>query len=169
MVGRYTPLSQCRFNSLLAKEDHLLMHPTIFALKRAHQATRQYLEDGLAPYGLTAAQLDVLMALDEPHHLEQRELQKALGISSATLARILTTMEQQELIVRDTSSEDARVKVVSMSNSGIQLLRSIEENKEEAFTEQFFDGFTHTEVAQLTRLLNRIAENMGDTSQNIYR
>lgn len=144
------------------------MHPTIFALKRAHQATRKSLDEALAPYDLTAAQLDVLMALHEPQYLEQRELQKALGISSATLARLLDSMEQQGFVARDTSPDDGRVKVVSISENGSELLQTLE-NKEEAFNEQFFHGFSHTEVARLTRLLHRVAENMGDTSHDIYQ
>lgn len=144
------------------------MHPTIFALKRAYQATRKSLDEALAPYDITAAQFDVLMALYEPQYLEQRELQKALGISSATLARLLETMEDQGFVARETSPDDARVKVVSISENGSELLRTLED-KEEAFNEQFFRGFSHTEVARLTRLLHRIAENMDDTSDDIYR
>ena len=39
------------------------MPATVFALKRADQATRNAMDEGLAPYGLTSAQLDILLYL----------------------------------------------------------------------------------------------------------
>lgn len=145
------------------------MHPTIFALKRAYQATRASLDEQLHPYDLTAAQLDVLIALKGSGPLEQRDLQGALGVSSATLARMLSTMEQRSLISREESPDDGRRNIVSILEEGLDLLETLEQQEEEAFTEQFLDGLSHTDAARLNRLLNRIADNMGDTSRDIYR
>jgi DNA-binding MarR family transcriptional regulator len=145
------------------------VHPTIFALKRAYQATRTSLDEELEPYGLTAAQLDVLIALKGSDSIEQRDLQEALGVSSATLARMLSNMEQRSLISRKESPDDSRRNIVSIQEDGLDLLVTLEEQEEEAFTEQFLDGLSHTDAARLNRLLNRIADTMGDTSRDIYR
>ncbi|RJS99478.1 MarR family winged helix-turn-helix transcriptional regulator [Halococcus sp. IIIV-5B] len=145
------------------------MHPTVFALKRAHQATRKHLDEGLARYDLTAAQNDVLIALYYHPEAEQHVLAEMLGVSGPTLARILDTIEERGLVTRTESPEDARVNLVSLSDSGEQLLQTLTEEENEAFTEEFLEGFSHADVAELTRMLNRIAKNMGDESQNIYQ
>ncbi|EMA39020.1 MarR family winged helix-turn-helix transcriptional regulator [Halococcus hamelinensis] len=145
------------------------MHPAVFALKRAHQATRNRLDERLARYDLTAAQTDVLVALYYRSEVEQHALAETLGVSGPTLARILDAVEERGLVTRTESPTDARINLVSLSERGTTVVRDLTEAEGEAFTEAFLDGFSHTDVADLVRMLDRIAENMGDTSQNIYR
>jgi len=127
------------------------------------------MNEELEQYGITAAQLDVLIALNGSGPLEQQDLQEALGVSSPTIARMLTTMEDELLVHREQSSDDARRKVVSITDEGSELLRTLEKQKEQEFTEQFLDGFNHTDAARLNWMLNTIADNMGDTSGDIFR
>ena len=65
------------------------MQQTIFALKPAYQATRNAIDEGLVKYDLNWAQLDILLMLQEDDVWAQRELQIALGVTSATLTRMI--------------------------------------------------------------------------------
>ena len=78
------------------------MHPTLFAPKRAYQAARHVLEVELQGAGMTIAQMDALkLVLAAPSTgLDQRALQASLGVTSATLTRLLAGMERKSLIVR---------------------------------------------------------------------
>src|SRR6478735_571086 len=96
----------------------------IFALKRASQATRNVMDERLAAYRLTSAQLDILLYLEKRGDSAQRDLQTALGITSATLTRILDGMVAR--------------------------------------------GFVEQELQTLTIWLQRLAANMGDTSEAIF-
>jgi DNA-binding MarR family transcriptional regulator len=141
---------------------------TIFALKRADQATRNSMDEGLAPYGLTSAQLDILLYLDERGEAAQRDLQAALGITSATLTRILDGMVARGFVGRRPDEADGRVKCVALTRKGCDVLEELGEKEEEAFLRRFAAGFSADELRTLTGWLNRIASNMGDTSRGIF-
>jgi DNA-binding MarR family transcriptional regulator len=144
------------------------MRATIFALKRADQATRNAMDERLAPHGLTSAQLDILLYLDLQGEVAQRDLKAALGITSATLTRIIDGMEARGFVARRPSEADARVKYVSATPRGCAVLNELHEKEEQPFLARFAAGFSPDELLLLTAWLNRIAANMGDTSQGIF-
>ncbi len=144
------------------------MHPTIFALKRAYQSARYALEIELQREGLTVAQLDVLKLLlgdggsfaPPGGGLDQRALQSALGITSATLTRLLAGMERRGLVARRPHPTDARSKAVSITPKARRHFRSLMAKGEAQFNARFLRGFTKAETIALTGALERIAVNM---------
>lgn len=143
------------------------MHPAVFALKRAHHATQQVIDNGLAGYGLTAAQLDVLILVSR-QEVEQRELQRALGVASATVANLCAAMEHRRLIERRVSPTDSRVRQVAATPAGRHLLATLQHRENERLTARFLTGLSAQEVTVLTRLLHRVAVNMGDSSHATF-
>jgi DNA-binding MarR family transcriptional regulator len=139
------------------------MHPTLFALKRAYQAARHVLEVELQGTGMTVAQMDALkLVLAAPStELDQRALQASLGVTSATLTRLLAGMERQGLIVRAPHPTDARGKTVRLTPKARRLFEKLMESREAEYTARLLRGFTKTETNALTTLLGRIADNMG--------
>lgn len=148
---------------------------TLFALKRAYQATRHALEAQLHGEGLTAAQLDVLKLLLRPDPnppvplpdggLDQRALQLALGITSATLTRLLAGMERRGLVTRAPHPVDSRVKRVSATARANKLFARLMAEGEAAFLARLLHGFSEEETLTLTNLLERVAENMRDSHE----
>lgn len=141
---------------------------TLFALKRAYQATRHALEAQLHSKGVTAAQFDVLKLLllpdpeapVPPAGLDQRAIQSDLGITSATLTRLLAGMERRGLVSRSPNPEDSRGKRVSATAKARKLFARLMEEGEAAFHARVFHGFSDKETLTLTRLLERVAENL---------
>lgn len=144
------------------------MHPTIFALKRAYQATRKAMDEGLGAYGLTASQLDILIYLKRVGVAQQRDLQSALGVTSATLTRILDGMTQRGLVMRVPSQDDARVNLVRPSDKAVLLVEELHQKEEAGFVNRFLLGLSSDDVERLNRYLNQVAANMGDHSQSIF-
>jgi DNA-binding MarR family transcriptional regulator len=140
------------------------MHPTLFALKRAYQAARHVLEVELQGTGMTVAQMDVLkLVLAAPSTgLDQRALQASLGVTSATLTRLLAGMERKSLIVRAAHPTDARGKTVRLTPKAGRLFEKLMESREAEYTARLLHGFTTAETNALTTLLGRIADNMGE-------
>jgi DNA-binding MarR family transcriptional regulator len=143
------------------------MHSTIFALKHAYHAARYALEIELQCKGLTVARLDVLKLLGAGassttpvRGVDQRALRAALGVTSATLTRLLAGMEQGGLVVRSPHATDARGKTVKITPKARRLYRSLMVEGEAQFRTRFLRGFTKAETIALTRALKRIAENM---------
>ncbi len=143
------------------------MDASIFALKRAYQATRKVMDEQLAQFGTTSSQLDVLIYLLKNGRTEQRKLQSALGVTSATLTRMVDIMVKHNLIERQASAEDARVNWISLLKNGLTLCHTLKQ-REAGYLEQIFKGFSKSEVALLTDWLERVANNMGDSSESFY-
>lgn len=141
------------------------MQTPIFWLKRAYLATRKALDEELAPYGLTAAQYDVLMMLWKNDGQEQRAIQECLGISAATLTGLVDALVNSGFIERRIHLDDARVKRLYLSQTG----RDLEHESTtvgQPFKQRFLDGFSPTEAALLGDWLQRLAQNMGDVSKD---
>ncbi len=82
------------------------MDQIFFGLKRAFHRTLRVGEELTAEYGLTPARFDLLMAMKNWHHtsmgmpLSQRILRDTLGVSAATLSRMLRSLEKLWLVWR---------------------------------------------------------------------
>ena len=141
---------------------------TLFALKRAYQATRQALEAHLQTRGVTAAQFDVLklLLLAAPPRpvptggLDQRTIQSDLGVTSATLTRLLAGMERRGLVSRAPHPHDSRGKRVQASAKARKLFARLMEEGEAAFLARVFRGFSAQDTRRFTGLLERVAENL---------
>lgn len=143
------------------------MHPTLFALKRAYLAARHVLEGELHGSVLTVAHLDVIKhLLPAASGVDQRALQEALGVTSATLTRLLAGMEKHELVVRRPHRTDARGKTVAVTPKARAMFETLIAEVEGPYNERLLRGFTEAETLELTRLLGKIADNMGGSSES---
>lgn len=144
---------------------------TLFALKRAYQAARHALEAQLHSKGVTAAQFDVLKLLlserspSRPSEgTGQRAIQADLGITSATLTRLLAGMERRGLVGRSPHPQDSRSKRVHATAKSKQLFAKLMKEGEAEFNARVFHGFSDQETRTLTRLLERLAENLSEST-----
>lgn len=145
------------------------MHPAVFALKRTYQTARNALEADLHGRGLTVAQLDALKLLLRPDPgtrkpadgtQDQRVMQKALGISSATLTRLLAGMERRGFVTRTSHPRDSRGKRVRATAKARALFETLMAEGEAAFNARLLRGFSEEETRTLVELLNRLTANM---------
>lgn len=73
------------------------MHAIFFGLKRAHHGTLRITRRILAALGLTAARFDLLYAVKKAtrYGVNQSALRKVLGVSRATVSRMLASLEER--------------------------------------------------------------------------
>lgn len=145
------------------------MHETFFALKRAYLAARRKLDEYLACHDITIAQLDILVHLHEAGGTEQRDLQHQIGITAATLTRLIDGLAQRHLVERRPHPEDARVKEVFLTEAGAAILHELKEMKLNFFADRCLKGFTTTEIALMTEWLNRLAENIENAPLDVVQ
>ncbi len=96
-----------------------LVHRIFFGLKRAHQGTLRITREVLATLGLTAARFDLLYAVKkERRGIIQSALRKVLGVSRATVSRMLASLEELGLVRRTIAKQDRRQKLVELTTKG---------------------------------------------------
>jgi DNA-binding MarR family transcriptional regulator len=96
-----------------------LVHRIFFGLKRAHHGTLHITRKLLAALGLTAARFDLLYAVKkERRGIIQSALRKVLGVSRATVSRMLASLEELGLVRRTFAKQDRRQKLVELTTKG---------------------------------------------------
>ncbi len=127
-------------------------------LRRALQHAELQRGKVLAKHGVSAATLDLLVALrrsGKPYVSTPSELARLLVLSSGGISQRLERLERQGLVKRSISDTDRRGVHVHLTRKGLATLdRLIEEYM--AHEEQMLSGLTERQIAQLGRLLVRL-------------
>jgi len=95
----------------------------------------------------------------EDRDIYQRDLEKEFGITRSTASRVLTLMEQKELVVRSGVQHDARLKKLTLTEKARQYSDAMSENARDV-DQHLMDGFTDAEKEKLLEFLDRMYHNM---------
>ncbi|MCG9746300.1 transcriptional regulator SlyA [Shewanella sp. Isolate8] len=113
----------------------------------------------LAPLGLTHSRWVVLWKLYRMgQETSQKALAEALEIELASLMRTLSQLEQQALIERHCCEHDKRVRRVSLTQAGLDLLAFIRQRIIDLRAE-LYAGIGAEELKVFESVLNRITDN----------
>jgi DNA-binding MarR family transcriptional regulator len=142
-------------------------------LRRALQHAEQRRARVLARHGVSAATLDLLVALrraGKPYVSTPSELAHLLVLTSGGVSQRLERLEREGLVERRVSVEDRRVVMVHLTDAGLATLdRLIDEYM--AHEEEMLRGLSERQIVQLGRLLARLDASISaaDSSENGLR
>ena len=91
-------------------------------LRRAARTMTRLYDAAMAPTGLKVTQLPILVALGNDGDLPVTVLADALGLERTTLTRNLKVLEDRGLVGVAPDGEDARVRLVSLTDAGARAL-----------------------------------------------
>ncbi len=111
----------------------------------------------MAPFGITPSQYNVLRILrgSHPEALTCSEVGVRLIDRTPDVTRLLGRLEKNGLVTRERASYDRRVVEVRITEKGLELLGSMDDNVDR-ITERLTDNLTGDEHAQLSRLLDKL-------------
>ena len=98
------------------------MNVIFFGCKRAHHACLRLTRGMLKKLGLTAARFDMLTAIRRGFRVCQRDLCDKLGVTAATVSRMLRSLEDLGLVHRE-PDYDRRRRCVTLTPMGMTRLR----------------------------------------------
>ena len=105
-----------------------LNNDTILKLVRVSEALVKAADRFFGKYGVTAAQYDVLIILK---YSEKKLTQSDLGghrvVSRSNITGIIDRLERLGLVKREGSPEDRRVKYISITKKGQDLIKRVED------------------------------------------
>jgi DNA-binding MarR family transcriptional regulator len=148
------------------------MHPFSFRLKRAHQRVVLLGGSILREFGLTPARFDLLFLVHERLNdaPTQTELSRALGVTAATVSRMVRSLEELGIVMRFHVA-DRRAKHVALTEGGIALFREaswhafgdlLSQTYQSAFGKP--SAWIDLVVTKLAVQVEKIARAFGDTS-----
>lgn len=79
------------------------------------------LNEGLKPLGIAPAQFPILVELWQKDGLSQQELVERADLKQATIANTLARMERDGLISREPNPEDARSRLIMLTDQARRL------------------------------------------------
>src|SRR6056297_1925754 len=97
-----------------------------FLIRRLHQIHMALFMQECAAEGVTPVQYSVLTALHQLGPCEQVVVSRAVGLDRTSTADVVQRLERRKLLRRRVSSSDKRMKIASLTDIGIALLKRID-------------------------------------------
>jgi DNA-binding MarR family transcriptional regulator len=127
-----------------------------YLLKRAFLELEDLHAEHLAPTGVNARELAVLLLLDGREPESQQQAAGRLGVDRTTMVGLLDGLEGKGLVARQADVEDRRRNVVGLTDAGQRTLKDAKAASDEA-ERRLLGELSETEALRLRELLGRIA------------
>lgn len=127
-----------------------------------HNQKNSYMNVQLKEIGLSHGQAIALKIIYEENNIKQEDLNKRLQIDKSAVTRILKTLEDKQLIIKETSQEDKRNHIFSLTSNGKMLYPQIKNVIKET-TEVMLKDIDQNQQLLLEELLLKMKMNLEDT------
>jgi len=140
-----------------ASFDRYLSRRPGFLIRRLHQIHLALFAEECAAFAVTPVQYSIMTVVAEQPGLEQARLAHEVGIDRATLANVVVRLESRDLVRRDTSANDRRLKLVTLTARGAALLELMDGPARRAH-ERTVEALPPEELAHFMEVLRRLVD-----------
>lgn len=127
-------------------------------IRRAQQVSTAIFSDEMAAFDLTSVQLVALAAIVDQPGLVATRLAERIDFDKATIGAVVERLVRKGLVVRSASEADRRVKQLTATHAGRELLAAAMPSVEEVQA-RMLAPLSAVEQAQLLALLSRVVES----------
>lgn len=127
-----------------------------YLFKRLYLELGALHEELLAPFGISAGDLAILLLIDAGEPESQQQMARRLDRDRTTMVALIDALEGEGLVVRRPDPADRRRNVVELTKDGRATLRRAKHASDQA-EHQLLAGLDEAEAAQLRSLLRRVA------------
>jgi len=126
-------------------------------IRRLQQIAVGIFLDETADLNVTPVQFALLFAASRHDGLDQRTLASRIGLDTSTIGAVVDRLESRALIERNVSPEDKRVRLLSVTGAGKELLARVMPAMLRA-QERILEPLSKPDRATFMALLKRIVE-----------
>lgn len=94
-------------------------------IRRLHQIAVAVFMQETEPFGVTPVQYAALQAVQNAPGLDQRTLARTIGFDTSTIGGVVDRLEARGLMQRNASAQDRRVRLLTLTEAGQQLLANV--------------------------------------------
>lgn len=137
-----------------------VLEPCGILIKRIHDALEKNANNELRANGLTLAQLQMLITLNNNENgtSSLKELEKGLQIAQSTTVGIVKRLELKGLVEGYTDAKDKRMKLIKITPAGKAVCHKAQYSMD-ATEQRLLHGLTKPESKQLHVLLQKVHKN----------
>ena len=133
-------------------------------IRRLHQiAVAIFLQDTEA-HGLTPVQYAAMQAIQANPLIDQRTLASKIGLDTSTMGGVIDRLEARQLLLRNKSPADRRVKLVALTAEGEAALAAIQPAMAKA-QKRILAPLNAAQQSQFMSLLNILVESNNELSR----
>lgn len=117
----------------------------------------------LEVYGVTLMQMEILgyiYSKEKKHNINQRDIEKYFNLTNPTITGLLNRLQVKNLISRQASKEDARYKIITLTQEGKRIMEDMHQMKSIKMQQRITKNLSHEEEIQLVYLLNKVLEGL---------
>jgi DNA-binding MarR family transcriptional regulator len=118
-------------------------------------------EELLAPTGINAGELSVLLLLDAREPESQQQVAQRLGVDRTTMVALIDALEGKDLVARRPDPADRRRNVIELTDTGRKTLRRATHASDQA-EQRLLTQLDDAERDQLRSLLRRVSTSPSD-------
>ena len=110
---------------------------------------------------ITPSQIHILEYIinNSKKEVSQKDLEKILKHSRATVSSVLITMERNGLIKRITDDNDTRIKKIVLSNKALNVFEKSKENVN-LIEKECLNGISQNDLCIFYKVLNKMKNNL---------
>jgi DNA-binding MarR family transcriptional regulator len=135
---------------------------TGYWLRKTYNMVSINLQKRFDDHGVTVAQWPILYGLHQGICESPAELAEYLGLYRSAITRLLDRLEKKGLVTRENSPSDRRSLKIVLTEKGRNLVPKLAEISRET-NNQVLAGLTCTEIAEVDRILKKIALNAANS------
>lgn len=163
LIHMYTKGEAMSDNKTLTEERRYLLAQNSFGslFKQINNTLEKHANNDMRPLGLTVAQLDIAMLLrsSDGYELPLKQIEHRQHVAQSTAAGLVARMEKKGLVTTMYSPDDARAKIVRLTDRGFEMTSHAFEsmgNEEQLICE----ALTPEEQETLKTLLRKVADKL---------
>jgi len=120
------------------------------------------MQSGLAERGLTLARAEIIWQLRLDGPSTQRALSRALRVTPRNITGLVDGLEADGIVARKSHPTDRRATIVSLTDKGNALARTLDRDQDQ-FARELFGEVSTNDLASFTRVLERVLARLRES------
>lgn len=123
---------------------------------------KRRIDEVVSKYDVTSVQcaiIEFISYMGEKGDAFAKDIESNFNMRRATVAEVLSLMEKNDLIKREISSKDARLKKIVLTEKSLKIKESFERDIKRV-EKQLVQNFTEQEKQEFFRLINKMSNNL---------
>lgn len=134
------------------------------AIRRLHQTSVALFSQEMGNLGITSVQYAILQMVHNRPGFDQRTLARNIALDTSTTAGVVDRLEARGLLARSTSPDDRRVRLLTLTSAGEQMLLDAIPRMERA-QERILEPLNAQQRTEFMRLITLLVMDGNDLSR----
>lgn len=101
----------------------------------------------------------LLLLASSDKKLCQKDLENLILCNKSTLSSIISTMEKNKLVTRETSKQDSRINYLLLTDRGMEMIDFLKKDKK-VIEDNLNEGITEEEYQTFLKIVDKMKKNM---------